>query len=248
MGAEISNGIDKPAYFGEERLMAWKRERYGCFSGSEGSVLFPPGKMEKGSSVPNLFSDGAISYIRKIAIQKYTAFHDDDKVETLSMRKGKIKEPLAAAHLNRITGYDLDYHGGENPVFIKYCKDSGASPDMTKRDIDGKIIFGAELKCREDEQHAKFLDFLTEKNNGLKSIHLSQFSFEDYSQCQFNIMAAGEQCEFWFYMLFNDYFPAKDKGLLMKIDKDPAWQSKAKLKVKQAILERDKIIERWQNR
>ena len=244
MGKENSNGIDKQ-YFGDEKLIAWKKQRWGCFSGSESACLFVPGKIEKGAAAPNLFSDGAWTLIRKIAVQKYTVFHDDDKVETLAMRKGKINEPIAAAHLNRITGYDMDYHGGEDPIFVRYDENSGASPDMTKRDENDLIIFGAELKCREDKQHADFLDFLVEKGSGLKSIHLAQFSPEDYAQIQFNILSAGEQCEFWFYQLFNDFFPTKTKSLLMKVDKDEAWQKKAKLKLKQAVIERDKIIEKW---
>lgn len=240
MGQEVF--IDKPAYFAEEAISNWKREKWACFSGSEFSALMIPGKTPKGSTTPNMFSDGGISYIKRVAIQRYTAFHDDDKVETLAMRKGKIREPQAAAYLNKITGYDLTYHGGENPLFVKYCANSGASPDMTKYNPDGTVAFGAELKCREDSAHWDFIQMIAEKGDSLKSIHLADFNYDDFCQCQFNIMAAGDKCDFWLYMLYNEFFPVKHRGVIMKIEKDLAWQSKAKIRLKQAIVETDKLI------
>lgn len=246
MGAEISNGIDKPAYFGDEAIINWHKQKWGCFSSSECVDLMTPGITPKGSTTPTMFGIAGASYIKRVAIQKYVRFHHDEKPISYAMKQGNINEPVAYSYIRQMTGYELTYHGGSNPLFKKYGDDFGASPDSVMYLPDGSAPFGAEIKCREDAAHWDFLDLLREKGSGIKGIHLSDFDYTAYCQCQANILCFDS--EFWLYADYNEYYPLKDRCPIMKIEKDPVWQSKFKIRLKEAVKRRDNLIVEMSNR
>lgn len=221
----------KEAYFKEDAEAAWKKEKWGKFSASEIDVLAIPGK-------GTTFSDGAETYIEKMAREEYTIFNDEENVETFSMRKGKMKEAQSFGHYRRLVGFDgLEYFGGSNPYFEKYSQDSGSSPDcLAWIDKEKKTVsFGGELKNPNSKTHWDYL------RNVKDQFDLRKINRQYYGQCQFGMMTF--KTSLWHWCSYNEYFPFKDQMLIIEVVPDLAYQSALSVRLKMAEKKKWELIE-----
>lgn len=215
----------------------WKREKWGMYSASEIDVLAVPGKA-------GVFSDGANTYIEDVAREAYTLFNDDDNIETWSMRKGKMKEAQSFGHYRRLLGdFDrLEYFGGGNPYFEKYCADSGASPDCLAW-IDKpskKASFGTEFKNPNAKTHWEYLRTIKDQTD------LKMANRKYFGQCQFGMMTF--KTDLWHWCSYNEYFPFKDQMLIIEVKADKAYQSNLSIRLKMAVKKKWELIEEMKNR
>lgn len=215
----------------------WKLAKWGRFSASEIDVL------NIGGSGGKMFGEGATTYIEKVAREAYTVYSDDDNVETFAMKKGKMKESEAFAHYRRIVGYsDIEYFGGSNPYFEKYCQDSGASPDCIAwiNKENKKVSFGGELKCPVSKTHMFYLRNIKDQWD------LKKADRTYYGQVQMNLLTFG--ADLWHWTSYNEYYPFKDQMLIIEVLPDKQYLDGLKMRLKQAVKEKYKIIEELRSR
>src|SRR5258708_7461311 len=130
----------------------WLLDKWGCFSASEMYKLLSKGV---GS---DMFGVLAKTYIEEVAIEAYTMFNTDENVETYAMKMGKINEAQSVGYYKSLLSLvNIEYFGGGNPIFKKYCEDSGCSPDVLIKKPDLSVSFGAEFKNNQRKQHFKDL-------------------------------------------------------------------------------------------
>lgn len=212
---------------------AWLLEKWGCFSASEMYKLLSKG-------VGEMFGAGAKTYIEEIAIEGYTMFNMDENVETYAMKVGKMKQAECFAYYQQLLGFDgLLYHGDTNPVFKKYCEDSGCSPDCTAPMADGSISFGSEFKNNQRKQHFRDLRMIADQKD-LEKLHP-----DDYTQCQFSMMCY--RCDLWHWCSYNEYFPARDKMLIIEVKEDKVFQGNLEVRLQMAKKIKWRIIEQRKN-
>lgn len=209
---------------------AWKRVKWSKFSASEIDNL-----MTKGKS--GLFSTGGIAYIERIAREAFTVFNDDENNETFLMKRGKIKESEAFAYYCRMIGTsEFDYYGGGNPYFELYSEFSGASPDcILWKDKKNRVVsFGAEFKCPSSKIHFEYIRNVKDQWDlkGANSLY--------YGQCQMNLMTFN--ADLWHWCSYNEYYPFKNRMLIIEVQPDRAYQSELKIRIKQAEIERNKLL------
>lgn len=211
----------------------WLIEKWGCFSASEMYKLLSKG-------VGEMFGSTAKSYIEETAIDAYTMFSMDENVETYAMKMGKIKEPQSFGYLKMLLGVDiLEYYGGDNPIFKKYCPDSGCSPDLTAPMPDGTVSFGGELKNNQRKQHFRDLRLLKEQKD------LQQYHIDDFTQCQFSMMCY--KTDLWLWCSYNEYFPDRDKMLIIEVKQDKNFQDNLDVRLQMAKKIKHRIIEERKN-
>lgn len=211
----------------------WLLDKWGCFSASEMYKLLSKG-------VGEMFGKGAKTYIEEVAIEAYTMFNTDENVETYAMKMGKIREAESFYYYVRLLGIEfMKYFGGDNPVFKKYCEDSGCSPDSLAEKTDGTVSFGAEFKNNQRKQH--FTDLRTIKDaDDLKKEHI-----DDYTQCQFSMMCY--KTDLWHWCSYNEYFPEKDKMLIIEVKEDKSFQDNLIVRLAMAKKIKYRIIEQRNN-
>lgn len=211
----------------------WLMDKWGCFSASKNHLLLSKG-------VGEMFGKGAKTYIEEVAIEAYTMFNTEESVETYAMKMGKIRESESFSRYRRLLGVDfLQYHGGDNPIFKKYCVDSGCSPDCTAPKADGTLSFGAEFKNNQRKQH--FTDLRTiDDQFDLKNEHL-----DDYMQCQFSMMCYN--VNLWHWCSCNEYFPERDKMLIIEVKEDKQFQDNFYIRLQMAKKIKHRIIEQRMN-
>ncbi len=213
----------------------WKLAKWGNFSASEMSKLLSKGT---GSET---FGVGARTYINKIARQAYTTFNEEDEVETKAMKDGKMREPVSFAFLEKLLGFNgLIYYGGGNPIFHHYCPDSGCSPDVIAPIDANTVSFGAELKNPTGDVHMEYLRKIKDQYDLKKESEIY------YCQSQFSLMAY--KCDLWLWCSHNEYFPFKDRMLIVEVKPDKSYQANLDIRLKMAIKERNRLIEELKNR
>lgn len=220
----------------ENKVEAWKRKKWGCYSGSQIFHLMVPGK-------ETLFSPGGITYIESIAREGYTAFNEEESVESYAMKMGKVREPQSFAFLQKMLGFDgMEYYGGDNPYFHKYCKDSGVSPDAVawKDKKAGIASFGAELKNPTGKVHMHYLRTIKDH------LDLKKQSSEYYNQCQMSCLAFNT--DHWLWCSHNEFFPFKDRMLIIEIPAEKNHQTSMSMRIKMAVKNKYEIIEELKNR
>jgi len=212
----------------------WLLEKWGCFSASEMHKLLSKG-------VGEMFGVGAKTYIEEVAIEGYTLFSMEENVETQSMRNGKMKEAECAGYYARMLNIDqyFEYFGGGNPVFKKYCPDSGCSPDGLVKLPDGIVSFGSEFKNNQRKQHFRDLRLIKDQFD-LKNQHI-----DDYTQCQFSMMCY--KTNLWHWCSYNEYFPARDKMLIIEVAEDKPFQDNLQVRLMMAKKIKHRIIEQRMN-
>lgn len=212
----------------------WLQEKWGRFSASQMLHLLTPGKT-------GIFSQGGITYIEQVAREAYTLFNNEENGESYAMKRGKMLEPQSYAYLRKLLRFDgLQYFGGDNPVFDLYCPDSGVSPDCKAMLPDGTVSFGAELKNPSGKVHMFYL------RNIKDQFDLKKVSEEYYAQVQFTLLKY--KCEHWIWSSHNEFFPEKDKMLLIEVKPESQYQNNMAIRLKQAVKEKYKIIEEMMNR
>lgn len=207
---------------------AWKLARKGKFSASRISELLGKGK-------DSMFGVGAMSYINEVACDAFTEFEDTEGMETYAMKMGKILEPQAAAHHQKIVGVEITHYGGNNPYFREYCPDSGGSPDAIAYDISGDISFGAEYKCPKRETHWDYLFSISNQQD------LQKVCPKYYAQVQFLIHIF--KCDLWHWCSYNDYFKGKHKILIVEVQPDKLFMDNLLIRLKSAIKKKYELIE-----
>jgi len=222
---------------------AWLEKKWGKFSGSEIWKLTIGGKEDKKTGTKSLFGDGAMSYIKKIAVQAYTLFNLDDNPETFQMKLGKAREHISAAYYQKLISFGgIMYYGGLNPLFEPYTADSGCSPDIVVwKDYKARIAsWGAELKNPSSAVHMEYL--LTIKD----AMDLKRESIEYYSQCQFAMMTF--KTDLWHWCSHNEYFPDKSRMLLIEVPQDKNFQNDLDARIEKATKLKYEFIEKLKNR
>lgn len=231
----------------------WLLEKWGCFSASEIYHLTIPGtrpktedeleeskkKGDKRKTVDTMWGAGAISYIKKVARQAYTIYNDRDGVETMAMKNGKRDEPAAFGHLYKKLSFpNLTYHGGDNPLFEKYCPSSGTSPDVLARIDENTVSFGAELKCLTGDAHFDYLFDVGSDDDSAE--RLKDYEYKFWVQCQFAMMTF--KCDLWLFAYYNEFFKGKDKMPIIEIKKDENFCMNLNVRIKQAVKIKDEIV------
>lgn len=209
---------------------AWKQQKWGMFSSSNADKLLC--KPDKES----LWGKGGRTYIKKKARERITLYNEEEDVQTYDMRRGKIMESQAAAHLiNSVGILQATYYGDSNPMFYKYNDDFGSSPDIVLWKSDGKASFGAELKCPKGDTHFDYLREIKDAKD------LKNYCSDYYSQVQTTMMTF--DITLWLWASYNEYFKPRDKMLIIEVPRDEQFVTNFKIRIMQAAKERDRFIE-----
>jgi hypothetical protein len=225
-------------YWGDitESEARWKMARWKKFTASEMHKI-AKGKAATTKSPAKFFSDAGVTYIKKVAREGYTTYNDRDDVSTKAMANGNRDEPQAFAHLCRLIGVsNLMYCGPDNKIFKPYCDNSGASPDAVALKEDGTAYFGAEIKCKTNDVH---WDHLFEI--GDDPVCFKEKMFDFWVQCQFLMMSF--KCDLWLFTYYNESYPFTDMMKIIEVKSDRIFQSDLALRLKQAIIIKDKLIQ-----
>ena len=225
----------------------WKELKWGKFSASLEFNLLSKGSFNKKTGLNEVFGDGAISYIRRVARQAFTMFNPEDEMETYAMKQGKAKEADSFAYLEKMLGRRdvLTYYGGLNPLFEPYAPykdDSGTSPDSVAWKDEGARIasFGAELKNPAGDTHADYLEFVKDHHD------LKRYSSMYYVQIQKAMMTFG--CDMWLWCSHNEYFPTAQRMLIIEVPADKNFQNELDARLDLAIKKKYEFIETWKSR
>lgn len=235
----MADGIDRRIITVDDASAeeAWKMAKWGMFSASEIDVLAVPAKS-------GVFSSGAETYIEDVAREAYTLYNDDDNVETWAMKKGKMKEGQSFSHYRRLIGdlSSLEYFGGGNPYFEKYCADSGSSPDCVAwiNKDEKKASFGSELKNPNAKTHWGYWKTIKDQ------FDLKMVERKHYGQCQFNMITF--KTDLWHWCSYNEYFPFKHQMLIIEVKADKGYQDNLTIRLKMAVKKKWQLIEEMKNR
>lgn len=218
----------------------WLMDKWGKFGASDSAKLLAKGVGQ------NMFGVGAMTYIKKVARQAYTMFNTQDSVETYAMKMGKVLEPQSFGYVYSILRVpELEYYGSSTPIFIPHIKDEyksdvGCSPDAAARRKDKSISFGLELKNPSGDTH---WDYLTEISDaeGLKKC-----CKDFYSQCQFSMAATGT--DLWLWCSYNEFYPDKDKALIIEVTPDEEFMEEMNKRTTGAIKKKYELIEEMQSK
>lgn len=221
------NGIDQKD--------AWLQLKWGRFSASEIHKLLSKGRGNE------MFGSGAITYIEQVARQAYTLFNDDENAETYAMKMGKAKEAEAFTHYSRLIGFTgLEYYGESNPIFKEYCPESGCSPDCIAFKPDGTVSFGAEFKNPASKAHWSYLRNIKDQWDLRKECE------EYYAQIQFTLMCY--DAELWHFVSYNEYYPFKDRMLIIEVKPDKNYQTNLKIRLDMGKKKKAEFLEEMKNR
>lgn len=227
-----------------EQAEQWKLDKWGKFSASEEWKLMAKGTMDKKTLTIPMFSEGGMTYIGEVAREAYTLYNEEDNGESFAMRNGKAKEHISFGWLiNKVLKTDvLTYYGNLNPIFQLYTADSGTSPDSVawKDYAAGIASFGAELKNPTAKVHMEYLMTIKDQQD-LKAKCLNY-----YTQVQKAMMTF--KTDLWLWCSHNEYFPEKDRMLIIEVKADKNFQNDLDARIAAATKEKYKIIEQLKNR
>lgn len=211
----------------------WALERHTMFTASESWKLLATGPGGKG------WGPAAKTYIRRKARESMTDLWEQPKLEFVeALLHGRIYEEPAFRHYVRATGNKvMQYYGTENPVFIRYNKFSGGSPDGAAWH-EKKIFWGLELKCPANpDNHLDNLDLKDQWD-------LKQAKIHDYTQCQMLIMTTGANG--WHWMSYDERFKSEAlKGKIIEVMPDKNFIANLDIRLKLADKERKRIIDHY---
>lgn len=211
----------------QESEEKWLQDKWGKFGASDMHKLWAKGVGT------NMFGVGAMTHIKKIARQAYTMFNTQDSVETYAMKMGKVLEPQSFAYLFQILKLpEIEYYGSANPVFIPHHEsdfkaDTGCSPDAIAKTTDGRISFGIELKNPNGDTHWDYLTEITDQKSLLKCCK------DFYTQCQFSMACTNS--DLWLWSSYNEFYPDKDKALIIEVTPDEKFMEDLNLRILSAI-------------
>lgn len=207
----------------------WALDRHTMFTASEMYKLLAVGPGGKG------WGQLAKTYIRKKARESMTELWEQPQLEYVeALLHGNMYEQPAFMHYVRKTGNKImEYHGSENPIFIKYNKFSGGSPDAVARKQQ-LIFWGLELKCPANpDNHMNNLDLKDQWD-------LKQAKIHDYTQCQFLMMCTGANG--WHWMSYDERFKDPNlKGKIIEVLPDKNFMANLDIKIK--LAEKDRRLE-----
>lgn len=158
-------------------------------------------KGDRKTTVPTIFGDGAITYIKEVmhelitGVAKYTP-------TTFAMQRGLELEPNAVYALSEFLGEEVTHYGAYNPKFIPFNDFSGGSPDGET----AKAV--VEIKCPD----ANFIDYLSIFRGvnfgdevGFSGTHnewLKDYDFGYYCQSQMNMLVTKKNL--CYFVAFDD--------------------------------------------
>lgn len=221
--------------FNNSEIDNWIIERHGNLTASKIDVIIPPGTNGK------LFTVGGYNYIKRVAIEAMTELWEKpDLDEVKSLLHGKVfEEPAYHWYCKVSRNYYMRYFGTLEPIYLPFNSDSGGSPDGMMGEGEN-VYLGLELKCpKNSEIHFDYLKMKTQWD-------LKEYSLNYYAQMQFLMMIMKTK-EFHFAS-FDDR--VKNPALKMKILEikyDQKFCDNLHVRVLQAIKEKYKIIEMYQN-
>jgi hypothetical protein len=139
----------------DQRSQDWHDLRNGRATSSEISVLFPQRAPEKKFAEQHEgFGQGAVTYIKRKAVELYTASDIKGELDTYAVRWGKIMEPAAKKFYALMIGDTTITERG----FTPYSKYAGGSPDFIST-----LVGVGEIKCPLNQENhvASILDLNT---------------------------------------------------------------------------------------
>ena len=209
----------------------WYQDRWGKFTASEIHKL-----LSKGPGA-EMFGVGARTYIKKKAIERQTEFWENPKLEFVKpLLWGKRYEEPAFRHYVRLTGNkSMRYMGTETPMFLAYDENSGGSPDGIMG-AGESIVLGLEMKCpMNSEVHWDYCGFKDQWD-------LKEGVIEYYAQIQFLLMIT--KAELFHFVSFDERFKDSNKRMcIVEFFPDKSFKAGLAIRIKQAVKERDKLIE-----
>jgi hypothetical protein len=212
----------------------WLMDKWGKFGASDMHKL-----LAKGVGA-NMFGVGAMTHIKKVARQAYTMFNTQDNVETYSMKMGKVLEPQSFAYLYQVLKLpEIEYYGSANPVFLPHHRsdfktDTGCSPDAAAKTKDGRISFGIELKNPNGDTHWDYLTEISSKED------LKKVCKDFYTQCQFSMACTNS--DLWLWCSYNEFYPSKDKVLIIEVTPDEEFMEDLNIRITAAIKKKWELI------
>lgn len=209
----------------------WLIEKQGKFSSSE------IGKLLIGGKKGELFGAGAMTYIRQKAVEEMTDLWERPAMdEVKSFLNGKVYEEPAFEMYKKVSrNYSMRYFGSYNPLYLSYNEHSGGSPDGIMGEGE-TILWTLELKCPINPSvHFDHLGFKSQWD-------LKEYNQEYYAQVQFILMITKADGTHWcsYSEIFKD---PKKKIKIIDVLPDGNFQNNIEVRLLQAIKEKNKIIE-----
>jgi len=129
----------------DQRSDEWRLSRMGRMTSSEISVLFPRRSPDKSFAIQHEgFGQGAVTYIKRKALELYTGQDIQSDLDTYAVRWGRLLEPAALRFFMMSTGDATITTTG----FIPHGKYAGGSPDFLSRN------YGiGEIKCPLNQEY-----------------------------------------------------------------------------------------------
>lgn len=200
------------------------RPRKKLKDGSDGK------QFEGGTTVPVLFGQPAINYIREKIDELISGnpTGEEERYPSVSEMKqtewGNSKEPEALRHFELITGKDIIFYGGTSPRFFFYGDYSGCSPD-------GEVVLedaNIEIKCPYDTDiHTRRLLYKTVDE-------FKEAERKEWMQCQCIMKITGKSL-----MYFCSFDPRKTFThqwmKIIKVKADLEWQKEFDERLKEAV-------------
>lgn len=176
----------------EQGTQEWLDARLGCLTASNASDLMSEPK-SAADKAAGLLSDGAITYVLKIAAEAITGVRSEDDVTNRYTEWGHTWQPKATEYYERIMKVHVQQVG-----FIKSAPHIGGSPDGLVGS-DG----GVEFKCPYNiHEHLRNLEITTPEQ--LKKVHK-----DHYWQCIQCMLIANRK--WWDFVSFHPSFPAASR-------------------------------------
>ena len=215
----------------------WLVQRWTKFTSSEIYKL-----LYGGSKPGDVFGVGAITYIKKKALEMSTVVeerYDLDEVEALL--HGKVYErPAYEWYINKTKDFNMHHMGSENPIFLDYDPlfgESGGSPDALSLRDNATVIKGAEIKCPKNSMY-HFDRLVWTSQWDVKEKYL-----QCYAQIQHLLMITNAVS--WDFVSFDDRQSRKEKkGKIINILPDKKFQDNLDLRIRLAIKEKYRIYEK----
>lgn len=206
----------------EEELEA--RPKKKLKDGTEGK------QYEGGTTIPVLFGDGAISYIREKIDELISGNPNglEEQYPSSSEYKqtewGNSNEFDGLRRFEVVTGKSIIYYGGNSPRFFPYGDYAGCSPDG---EIVGESAL-VEMKCPYNTDiHTRRLLYKTIEE-------FKQKEYQEWCQCQCQMKIIGaDYCYFCSYDPRKSYIAQQMK--IIKVKANLEWQAEFDLRLNEAI-------------
>lgn len=187
-------------------------------------------QFEGGTTVPVLFGDGALSYIREKVDELLSGNPNGEEERYPSSGEfkqtewGNAQEYDGIRRFEVVTGKKVIYYGGGSPRFFPYGDYSGCSPDA---DIVGENAL-VETKCPYNTDiHTRRLLYKTVEE-------FKDTEYKEWCQCQCQMKITGRDVVY-----FCSYDPRKSykhqQMKIIKIRADLAWHEEFDMRLTEAL-------------